>query len=49
MVVVGRYLLALRQVQLVALVVHQQHFALPHLVDLAADDGVHLVLVLLVE
>ena len=49
MIVVNRYLLALRQVQLIALVVYQQHFTLPHLIDLAADYGVHTVLVLLVE
>ena len=35
--------------QLVALVIHQKHLALPHLVDLSADNGAHLVLILLVE
>ena len=48
-VVVGRNLVAFQQVQFIALVVHEQDFALPHLINLAADNGAHLVLIFLIE
>ena len=46
---VRRNLVALHQVELVTLIVHEEHFALPHLVNLTADNGTHLILVLLIE
>ena len=48
-VVVGRNLLTLRQVELVALIVDEQHLALPNLVNLSADNLSDLVLVFLVQ
>ena len=35
--------------ELITLIVHQEHLTLPDLVHLTADHGVHLVLVLLIE
>ena len=49
MVVVGGYLLSLGQVELVALIIHEQHLALPYLINLAADHLSDLVLILLIE
>ena len=47
-VVVRGNLLLLGQVQLVALVVDEQHFALPHLVHLGADHLTDLILILII-
>ena len=46
---VRRNLVALQQVELVTLIVHEEHLALPHLVNLATDHGTHLILILLIE
>ena len=35
--------------KLITLIVHQQHLTLPNLINLTTDNGVHLVLVLLIE
>ena len=48
-VVVCRNLITLQQVKLVALIVHEQHLALPQLIDLTTDHSAHLILVLLIE
>ena len=49
MVVVVGNLLALGQVKLVAFIVHEQHLALPHLINLGRDNHSHAILVFLVE
>ena len=46
---VARDLLALRQMELIALVVDEKHLALPHLIDFGAHHRSYLVLILVVE
>ena len=48
-IVVSRNLLTLWQVELVTLIIDEQHFALPHLINLSTDNLANLVLILLVE
>ena len=48
-VVIRGNLLLLGQVQLITLIVHQQHLALPDLVNLTANYSVHLILILLIK
>ena len=48
-IVVTGNLLALGQVKLVALVIHEQHFTLPHLINLGTHHLTHAVLVLVVQ
>ena len=49
MVVVCRNLLLLRQVKFVALIVNEQYFALPNLIDLSADNLSDAILVLVIQ
>ena len=48
-ILVFLYLLTLRQNQFVVLVINEQHLALPHLINLGADNLTHAILILIVE
>src|SRR5574344_24815 len=48
-IIVSRYLLRLRQMQLVTLIIDEQHFALPHLIDLSTYHLSHSILIFLIE